>query len=873
MNMIYSSFLSLKSRAFLFFFILFTFLIFEKLQSQIYFEPEPIYNFNSDRPILKIVSDDYNGDGLPDIFVHEEINQDSTRFILFINKNINHQIVFSKSYVFKIQGSSSGIISGDFDNDLNPDLIISARDSTYILKNKCTVDNINFDISTLAIIVDRGIVADINNDEKLDIICSGSIFKNISSTGQISFEHAWTTPFPTKTMVAVADFDNDEKKDLVVCWDEWPMGVVILRNKGIGDEISFEEKVKISHCTSRGSIVPGYIDNDDLIDIAFINTSGTTGMDFLINKSEPGSLKFYEGFNNTGGTLRDLENIVSINFVDLNNDLIQDIVFLSGRYSFIFDDDQKPRQHNGVSIITGVTWNRQRYNVADDPRSVTFSDFDSDGDIDMAIGSYQGCSVSILLNKGINGELKFNDQNKYIVGTGPESIAGADIDNDGKTDLVTVHFWSKYISVLRNCSAVGQVSFEDAINFPISKRQEFIKFADFNQDGKMDIVTSDVYYPSDYKTSINIFINKSTPENINLLLLDSLDVGKEINSIDTGDIDGDNKPDILSNGLFFKNTSSSDSIVFQAPQDLGISNNKKIFSLLAFINDDNLIDIVTSDNNGFYVFINESTPENVSFISNYYCENWNIDQIRSVDIDDDNKNDLIIHTWQSKGVTIYLNNSNESVINFASPVYISGPLTTNNMFSYFQTYLVTDLVGDAKPDLLLSCSSGHFTILENNSSVGNVVFYPALPGNIVLGDRGFYVDDLDGDGKKDIAATRWDWSEVNILRTSDVPFITKLAAIEVVPIDYQLEQNYPNPFNPTTIIKYQLPKNTDVSVRIYNVVGQLVRVLVDEKQIAGNYSINWDGKDNHGLFVSSGLYFYMIRTTDFVKSRKMLLIR
>jgi len=94
-----------------------------------------------------------------------------------------------------------------------------------------------------------------------------------------------------------------------------------------------------------------------------------------------------------------------------------------------------------------------------------------------------------------------------------------------------------------------------------------------------------------------------------------------------------------------------------------------------------------------------------------------------------------------------------------------------------------------------------------------------------------------------------------------------------LPKTFELFQNYPNPFNPTTTIKYQLPQRTEVSLKIYNLLGQLVRTLVDEKQMAGNYSVIWDGKNDKNRVVSSGLYFYTLRTKDFVQSRKMILIR
>jgi FlgD Ig-like domain/Lamin Tail Domain len=94
-----------------------------------------------------------------------------------------------------------------------------------------------------------------------------------------------------------------------------------------------------------------------------------------------------------------------------------------------------------------------------------------------------------------------------------------------------------------------------------------------------------------------------------------------------------------------------------------------------------------------------------------------------------------------------------------------------------------------------------------------------------------------------------------------------------LPRTYALEQNYPNPFNPETMIKYQLPKQAAVSINIFNILGQKVRTLVDNVQPAGTYSIRWDGANDRGVRVPSGIYFYRMKSADFVRMHKMLLLK
>jgi len=93
---------------------------------------------------------------------------------------------------------------------------------------------------------------------------------------------------------------------------------------------------------------------------------------------------------------------------------------------------------------------------------------------------------------------------------------------------------------------------------------------------------------------------------------------------------------------------------------------------------------------------------------------------------------------------------------------------------------------------------------------------------------------------------------------------------ERIPAMFYLQQNYPSPFNPLTTIEYGLPMDEDVTIAIYNVLGQKVSVLVDSRQKAGRYKIQFNAGT---LGMASGVYFYHIRTSAFVKSHKMLLLK
>jgi len=97
--------------------------------------------------------------------------------------------------------------------------------------------------------------------------------------------------------------------------------------------------------------------------------------------------------------------------------------------------------------------------------------------------------------------------------------------------------------------------------------------------------------------------------------------------------------------------------------------------------------------------------------------------------------------------------------------------------------------------------------------------------------------------------------------------------ISLVPISYQLEQNYPNPFNPETTIQYQLARRGHVALEIYNMLGQKIYTLVNEIQNTGQHSVIWDGINDTGSRIASGIYFYQMKTGEFSATKKLLLIR
>ena len=133
----------------------------------------------------------------------------------------------------------------------------------------------------------------------------------------------------------------------------------------------------------------------------------------------------------------------------------------------------------------------------------------------------------------------------------------------------------------------------------------------------------------------------------------------------------------------------------------------------------------------------------------------------------------------------------------------------------------------------------------------------------------------------DIAQTaggdKYAWSTYRSNNHRDGYYDITLASVsssnEIIPADYSLGNNYPNPFNPITRISYGLPKDSKVRITVYDINGRVVNLLVDNDEPAGQRSIIWNGKNDAGMAVAAGLYFYRMQAGNFHQTNKMILLK
>jgi hypothetical protein len=146
---------------------------------------------------------------------------------------------------------------------------------------------------------------------------------------------------------------------------------------------------------------------------------------------------------------------------------------------------------------------------------------------------------------------------------------------------------------------------------------------------------------------------------------------------------------------------------------------------------------------------------------------------------------------------------------------------------------------------------------------------------IQAGDRSLFT--IEGEGTLDSVEISISDSEGNLVGVKTI-----YEQRSTLPRAYSLSQNYPNPFNPVTRIQYSVGRGQteaadnsaqEVTLKVYNVLGRLVKILVDEEKLPGTYQVVWDGRDENKEEVSSGIYFYRLKASDYVEAKKMILLK
>ena len=343
-------------------------------------------------------------------------------------------------------------------------------------------------------------------------------------------------------------------------------------------------------------------------------------------------------------------------------------------------------------------------NGDEDNRGLAIGDFDGDGKPDFAIVDRANNILSVYKNNAIEDSIIFSSKVDYPTGNLPNFVTTADLDGDGRLDLIVTNsdYNSSSVSVYKNTSQNYVISFSAIQTFAAGTQPSALAITDFDKDGKADIAVANIETPG----SVSILRNTTSNGTISFADRQSLSVNGSFNDVEAADFDGDGKMDLvfsnftLNNVSVFRNTSSSGSITFENPKPYATGN----------------------------------FPSAVS----------------TGDIDGDGKPDLAVTNFSSNSVSLLRNTSADGVISFTAKKDI-GTLNSPNDVS------MSDLDGDGKLDLLISDdnninSAYSISVLKKISFPGNTTFIASIDYGSIAWDK-VLAADFDTDGRPDLVAS------------------------------------------------------------------------------------------------------------------------
>lgn len=329
------------------------------------------------------------------------------------------------------------------------------------------------------------------------------------------------------------------------------------------------------------------------------------------------------------------------------------------------------------------------------PRFVAIGDLDGDGKLDMAVANSGSNSVSVFRNTSTSGNITFAAKVDFTTGLSPRGVNIGDFDGDGKPDLAISHRDNNFMSVLRNNSFSGNISFQGKIDFFLAGGNigTFINSGDLDGDGKLDIAITSY---SGTNNHVSVFRNTATSGTIDansFATRTDFTTGLTPFSLAIGDLDGDSKPDLAvanysnNNSVsVLRNTSSSGSVSFATKVDFSVGV-APIAVNLGDIDGDAKLDLITSNYSNNKISIFRNTATSGSILANSFAPK--VDYFASTgprsvaigDLDGDGKPDLAVANDTENTVSV-LQNSFISV-----PTNITGPATicTNNTASLSAT--------------------------------------------------------------------------------------------------------------------------------------------------------------------------------------------
>ncbi len=519
--------------------------------------------------------------------------------------------------------------------------------------------------------------------------------------------------------------------------------------------------------------------------------------------------------------------------------------------------------------------------------------------------------------------------NGYVRGL----YAGCDLDQDGKKEVIFPSYESStdgarlFVYEVTADNQMEYVWSSPAIDTDYSSPRT-VAVGDLDGDGKYEIITMFSRSITDANLALYVYEWDGSTDNgygtepVLKTQLSEFGVTSRLHaeSIIVNDLDGDGKQEMIiaQNGL----SAEDFFLIFNVSGDMAVGGFASLQQEAKFGRADYgggsplTATVCDTDGDGnkelfctawdnLRVFVIEATGADTYVISNNLTLGSGNDDLvikdpEAVDADGDGKDEIYFAAYKDARLFVFDNTADASAIvstDFHTLADGGGPSIDWAIGDLDKNGKI-EIYGTGFPGLdVVSYEFTGTTVTDSNSYTVNTVYDDNNAGNGASQPIFVPATDLDGDGNVELIVGYVSISDSTerVIGTDTIKVANPhpkswVRVLEydgavatgikdqqwtvITPNDFKLKQNYPNPFNPTTTIEYYLPVQRKVKVRIYNMLGQLVRTLVNDKVFAeGNHKVMWDSRNEGGIRVASGTYIYTLEFDNYRISKKLTLLK
>ncbi len=783
--------------------------------------------------------DDVNSDGSPDVIFYDDYNGP-----YWAEDTNGDGFPDTKHHVGNFTQMLSSLDYIDMNNDGEKDIIVNFEADTnlYIFYGHGTG---NFSLNDMDIL-DSGVykdglilIHDFNHDGIQDIYTSGGSCKYFYKT------QAWsqfilvdlqngTSQHRYVKSSCLADINNDGYMDIVGFWS-------------YDEPYSWQEFDPATNSFIHHYLPLWFRGVSSGITPIDGNTDGL--IDLLVYEDSLNACVLYENdatqsFSNSSILINNVGNVRNIYKCDLNSDGLEDLVIQTDwKIANIYLNNG-----NGFNYITDI------YGTGD---YLWFKDLDGDGYKEIVTESEN--DVFKVFNNS-NGSFS-NDDVRISSFRNTDRLSIRESDN--LTFISCSHFYNfNYLMLDDGIADLSNIQAPSVSVGEINKSD----CADIDGNGQLDYVYAINFYDNSYTKNLILSLNGQ-----NMILENSNYRGGR--GLMFADLDDDGDSDLVDFGIEYThfynyiNGTLIDSVVIDT-DDLGFvfegSKSKYID-----MDNDGIRDIVYTGSNNQLFWIKNNGSFN--FGESELLTTISSDIIAFTDLNLDGRIDMLVRDdFAPNHLLVRYGEGNDYNFSFsqsADTLLLPGDITELELGDYNN---------DGVDDIAVNC---FYHDNHGHSSSVSVAINPVIDNNwevvslLNISDTEIRMAgaDLDENGTDDIAYVDNSTGEIKVLYNN--PLIGIKENNDLSFCNTQLLGNYPNPFNPETKISYSMANSGNAELTIYNIKGQRVKTLVNDHVEAGEHSIIWNGKDEKDSDVSSGVYFYRLKTADGVQNKKMLLLK